>query len=127
MEPVLNPGVFAFVSVRNEDELKSVRVAASIWESEGYSAIIAETDASALGLPVLFRAAWITLTVASDLLAVGLTAVFASALGKAGISCNVVAGAYHDHIFVPVERADDAINALKELQSSTRRSHKRQL
>lgn len=120
MEPVLNPGVFAFVSVQNEKMLGSVKVIASILEPEGYSAIIADSDAVALGLPVLFRAAWITLTVASDLQAVGLTAAFSAALGKAGISCNVVAGAYHDHLFVPVERAADAMIVLKTLQPTSR-------
>ena len=120
MEPVLNPGVFAFVSVQNEKMLGSVRVIAFILETEGYSAIINEQDAITLGLPILFRAAWITLTVASDLQAVGLTAAFSAALGKAGISCNVVAGAYHDHVFVPVDRAADAMMALKTLQSSSK-------
>jgi uncharacterized protein len=116
MNPVLNPGVFAFVSVQNEERLSSVKVIASILEPEGYSAILSENDAISLGLPILFRAVWITLTVSSDLQAVGLTAAFASALGRAGISCNVVAGAYHDHIFVPVERAMDAMKVLKKLQ-----------
>jgi len=120
MEPVLNPGVYAFVSVQNEAVLRSVKVIASIFEPEGYSAVIAERDAIVLGLPILFRAAWITLTVDSDLQAVGLTAAFASVLGKAGISCNVVAGAYHDHLFVPVERANDAIKALKGLQTTSK-------
>ncbi|MBA4384099.1 MAG: acetyltransferase [Anaerolinea sp.] len=119
MEPVLNPGVFAFVSVENEEMLGSVKVIASILEPEGFSAVVDEKDAIALALPILFRAAWITLTINSDLQAVGLTAAFASALGNAGISCNVVAGAYHDHIFVPVDRAADAMSALKGLQSST--------
>jgi uncharacterized protein len=119
MNPVLNPGVFVFVSVQKEELLHSVKVIASILEPEGYSAVISEQDANALGLPILFRAAWITLTISSDLQAVGLTAAFASALGKAGISCNVVAGAYHDHIFIPVDRANDAMKALKKLQSSS--------
>lgn len=119
MEPVLNPGVFAFVSVQNAEELGSVNVIASIQEPEGYSAVIAENDAIVLGLPILFRAAWITLTVNSDLQAVGLTAAFAGALGKAGISCNVVAGAFHDHIFVPVDQANSAMITLKGLQTAS--------
>lgn len=119
MQPVLNPGVFAFVSVESAEVLKTVKVIASIWEDEGYSAVIAESDAISLGLPIMFRAGWITLTVNSDLQAVGLTAVFARALGKAGISCNVVAGAFHDHIFVPIERTLDAMDALKNLQKSS--------
>ncbi len=118
MEPILTHGVFVFVSVHNEETLKSVKVIASILESEGYSAVIEESDALSLGLPILFRAAWITLTVNSDLQAVGLTAAFAGALGKAGISCNVIAGAYHDHIFVPIERAEDAMKVLKALQQA---------
>jgi hypothetical protein len=77
---------------------------------------VPEEQAVAAGLPVLFRAAWISLTVHSDLDAIGLTAAFASALGQAGISCNVVAGAFHDHIFVPVAQAQQALAVLRALQ-----------
>ena len=58
---------------------------------------------------------------ASDLQAVGLTAAFASALGDAGISCNVVAGLHHDHIFVPVAQATQAVDVLLALQSAHKR------
>jgi hypothetical protein len=78
--------------------------------------VLPEVEALEAGFPVKFRAAWITLSVHSDLQAVGLTAAFASALGGAGISCNVMAGAYHDHIFVPVEQAQAAMAALRALQ-----------
>jgi uncharacterized protein len=57
------------------------------------------------------------LTVNSALEAVGLTAAFATALGNSGISCNVVAGACHDHIFVPLELADAAMHVLHLLQT----------
>jgi uncharacterized protein len=89
---------------------------ATVAEAEGLTLVLPEEQAVNAGLPVLFRSAWITLTVHSDLQAVGLTAAFASALGKAGISCNVVAGAFHDHIFVPVEQAQQALAALQSLQ-----------
>ncbi len=78
--------------------------------------VVEEAYATRAGLQALFPCAWITLSVHSDLQAVGLTAAFASALGKAGISCNVVAGAYHDHIFVPAEQAQRAMDALWALQ-----------
>lgn len=81
--------------------------------------IVEESVAIAHGLQPLFRAAWITLTVSSDLAAVGLTAAVARALTDAGISCNVVAAAHHDHLFVPVERAGDAIAALRGLQAES--------
>lgn len=116
MQPALNPGVFAFVSVENLQALGNADVIATMREPEGLSAVVAEADALSLNLEILFRAAWITLTVQSDLQAVGLTAAFAAALGQAGIPCNVVAGAWHDHLFVPVERAAEAMTALQRLQ-----------
>jgi len=72
-----------------------------------------------LGLPIAFTAAWITLTVHSDLAAVGLTATFSQALGQAGISCNVVAGVHHDHLFVPVDAAQSAMDTLQTLSRAT--------
>ena len=57
----------------------------------------------------------IVLTVHSSLNAVGLTAAVAGALAAAGISANVVAAHYHDHIFVPSERAVDALAVLEQL------------
>lgn len=120
IEPVLNPGTYAFVSVPNEETLASVKVIASIREPEGISVVIAESDAVSLNLTILFRAAWITLTVNSELQAVVFTAAFASALAQAGISCNVVAGAQHDHILIPVERAAETMAVLKQLQSAAK-------
>lgn len=117
LEPVLNPGVFVFTSIRDAAEVEAGMIIASIREPEGLSVVVREEDAREKDLPILFRAAWITLTVTSDLQAVGLTAAFASALGSEGISCNVVAGAYHDHIFVPVDRAERAMLALRKLQA----------
>lgn len=117
MEPVLNPGIFVFTSLQDEAEIEASTIIASIREPEGLSVVMREADAQERGLPILFRAAWITLTVTSDLAAVGLTAAFASALGTAGISCNVVAGAYHDHIFVPVDSVERAMLALRKLQA----------
>jgi hypothetical protein len=125
MEPVLHPGTYAFASVSNEETLASVRVVASIREPEGMSAVIAECDAVALNLPILLCAAWITLAVNSDLQAVGLTAAVATALTQAGISCNVIAGAWHDHLFVPVERAAEAMSVLKKLSAARATSTER--
>ena len=118
MEPVLNPGIFVFTSIQDIGEIEPSTIMASIREPEGLSIVMRESDARERGLPILFRAAWITLKVTSDLAAVGLTAAFASVLGEAGISCNVVAGAYHDHIFVPVESAERALLELRKLQAS---------
>jgi len=52
----------------------------------------------------------------SSLEAVGLTAAFSSALGEAGISCNVLAGYFHDHLLVPAAEAGNAIDVLLGLR-----------
>jgi hypothetical protein len=118
MSPVLHPGAYVFASVPAGTPIDLRVVVASIREAEGLSVVLTEADAQRLGLPVLFRAAWLTLQVHSDLQAVGLTAAFATALGQAGISCNVVAGAHHDHIFVPHAQAGAALAALRQLQQA---------
>ena len=98
-------------------DLSSPQVIGTFREQEGLTVIVEAETAMRAGAPVVLRAAWITLTVHSDLEAVGLTAAFATALGAAGISCNVVAAAHHDHIFVPTHAAERAMAALKKLQS----------
>jgi hypothetical protein len=118
MEPSLNEGVYVYSSVAHGSDISQLPVIATMREQEGLTVVVAEAVAVSAGLPVLFRCGWITLTVHSDLQAVGLTAAFAKALGDEGISCNVVAGAYHDHIFVPFEAAAKAMAALQKLQQT---------
>jgi hypothetical protein len=62
----------------------------------------------------------VTLTVHSSLDSVGLTAAVASALAERGISANVIAAAFHDHLFVPWDRREDALEALKSLSREGR-------
>jgi len=119
MEPHLHSGVFVFASVPHDIDLGSISVISTFREDEGLTLITTEAEATRLNLPVFFRAAWITLQVHSDLQAVGLTAAFARALADAGISCNVVAAAYHDHIFVPFESAQAALSVLDRLQGQS--------
>ena len=116
MEPSLNPGTYAFVVAPADMQIPLDQIIASVREAEGQSLVIPEHLALELGLPVTYSAAWITLTVHSDLAAVGLTAVFAGALGHAGISCNVIAGVHHDHLFVPADQAQQAMSVLFDLQ-----------
>lgn len=116
MRPSLQPGRYAFTTLPPGQALNPARVIASIREAEGLSVVVSEADAVALGLPIAFTAAWITLDVHSDLSAVGLTAAFSQALAQAAIGCNVVAGTVHDHLFVPAAQATDAMAVLQALQ-----------
>ena len=79
--------------------------------------VVDKDVADRYGLQYEFVAAMITLGVRSRLQAVGLTAAVSSALADAGISCNVMSGYFHDHLFVPVERADEAMALLQHLSS----------
>lgn len=118
MQPELHDGVYVFATLPETHTIAAQDIIASIREREGLSVVVAEQIAQQHDLPIAFRAAWITLTVHSDLAAVGLTAAFASALGAANISCNVVAGCHHDHIFVPHEQANLAMQTLWQLQQN---------
>jgi hypothetical protein len=114
MKPTVRDGEFVVVSV---EPLRLVGMAAEaiIREDEGPTVVMRREDADAEGIPYDFVAAWIILTVHSDLAAVGLTAAFSTALANAGISCNVLAGFHHDHLLVPADRRDDALAALENL------------
>jgi uncharacterized protein len=117
LEPVLQPGVYVFASVALGSDVTALEPLATFREAEGLSVIVEEGRARAAGLRALFRAAWITLEVPSDLHAVGLTAAVSAALSRTGISCNGVAAAAHDHLFVPLEDALRAMEALRGLQA----------
>lgn len=126
MAPELNRRRVAFVSFPGHaaaPEFTQEDIIGSFREKEGLTLIVDPDAAERVGIPIMFRAAWITLTVHSDLEAVGLTAAFATALGEAGISCNVVAAAFHDHIFVPEDKAEAALSALRALQKAAADAH----
>jgi hypothetical protein len=121
MSPELNPGIFVFATLAVEERVDLPDLIALMREPEGVSVIVEEGVAARIGLTPVLRCAWITLNVNSDLQAVGLTAAFSAVLGQAGISCNVVAGINHDHVFVPLEQADAAMRELRALQAGHRR------
>ncbi|MEN9568944.1 MAG: hypothetical protein RL172_175 [Bacteroidota bacterium] len=115
MTPSLQPGVYVFCTVPHWPAIDNNDVLCSFREAEGVTLVLPQSVADAYGLPYQYEAAWITLTVHSSLAAVGLTAAFSGALAKAGISCNVVAAYYHDHIFVDKNDAAAALQVLTQL------------
>ena len=104
MEPVLNAGEFVFVSVLDVSIIPRGIAICEFREQEGTTVVLPKSEAMRLGLSFDYVAAWITLKIHSALAAVGLTAAFSAELAKQNISCNVIAGYFHDHIFV--ETAD---------------------
>ena len=112
MEPVLNEGEYIFASVPDIEKIPRAMTICEVKEKEGVTVVVTKKDAEQLGLTSDFIAAWITLNIHSSLEAVGLTAAFARALGNNNISCNVIAGYYHDHIFVATKDAEKAMEVL---------------
>ena len=113
LQPVLNPGVYAFTVAPDGMSLGALDIVASVREREGLSLVAEESAVLRAGLPVMFRAAWITLSATTELQATGLMARFSAVLANARIACNVFAGVHHDHIFVPIEDAQRALDVLR--------------
>lgn len=116
MEPVLKPEEYVFITLpdvglRDISEFRPISV---FHEEEGFSLIINRKTAEENGVAYdsVFRL--ISLHVHSSLDAVGLTAAFSTALAEQGISANVVAAYYHDHIFVPADKAERAMSVTEK-------------
>jgi len=87
---------------------------ASYLEKEGLTLVVPKenADKSHINYEGVFKC--INLDIHSSLEAVGLTAAVSSKLAKKGISANVIAAYYHDHIFVPIDKCELAMIALNE-------------
>jgi uncharacterized protein len=88
---------------------------AAILEDEGLTLVLTKADADRAKLEYSYLAARITLGVNSELDEVGLTATVSRVLADAGISCNVIAGTAHDHLFVDWWRGEQALALLRKL------------
>ena len=119
MDPTLNVGEYVFTTVSDINLIPREKSVCEMKEKEGVTVVLLKSDAELLDLSFDFIASWITLNVHSALEAVGLTAAFASELAQHQISCNVIAGFYHDHIFV--EKKDEAM-ALRVLLNMSGKS-----
>ncbi|TIV53178.1 ACT domain-containing protein [Mesorhizobium sp.] len=120
MTPWLDPEVYVFVTlppgaVLPEGEEPVMRFI----EREGTTLILAESQAKAAGLAETFRCRMITLDVHSSLEAVGFLAAITTRLAAAGMGVNPVSAFYHDHMFVPAERAEEALAILRALAAES--------
>jgi uncharacterized protein len=112
MRPKHNLGDYVFCVAGSYSAVDPDDAVLLFKEEEGMTVILKKERADDLGLAYSFVASWITLTVHSSLEAVGLTAAVATALSEEGISCNVVAAFYHDHIFVARKDTGKAMEIL---------------
>jgi hypothetical protein len=84
-------------------------------ETEGWTLILERSVAEQAGVSYGFVARLITLTIHSSLEAVGFLDVITQKLAAAGISTNVISAYYHDHLFVPVDKTEQALQLLLEM------------
>ncbi|MDA1371447.1 MAG: ACT domain-containing protein [Proteobacteria bacterium] len=119
LQPMLIEGEFVFCTLPNSQygDFAEWRPLACYQEQEGLSLLISQQQADAAGLAYSAVFKGITLSVHSSLDAVGLTAAVANKLAECGIPANVIAAHYHDHVFVPAERAELALQLLSELST----------
>ncbi|MGG5208721.1 ACT domain-containing protein [Chryseobacterium sp. MIQD13] len=115
MKPKHNAGEYVFCTVKNTEILDLDQIEMFFREDEGFTIIVKKELADKLNLEYSVIMAWITLAVHSSLEAVGLTAAFSKALSENGISCNVVAAYFHDHIFVNKNHVEKAMEVLTKL------------
>jgi hypothetical protein len=118
LDPVLDERRFGFCAIKRQSTPVLGFKPLGIFEEEEGATIIA-TIAELESADLKFSGPWakISLRVHSSLTAVGLTAAVATALAGVGVSANVVAGYYHDHVFVPWEMRDKALAALRRLSA----------
>ncbi|MBO6766505.1 ACT domain-containing protein [Maricaulis sp.] len=120
MSPRLHPGVWVFATLPpGTAEPSGLSPLMRYAEDEGTTLILDAGLAARANLETVFPCRRITLHIHSALEAVGFMAAIAQALAQAGIGCNPVAGYFHDHLFVPVDRAEEAMAVLERLSAGS--------
>jgi hypothetical protein len=114
LDPEVDPVPKRFLHASHEKARERMADALMMFREAEGTTLIVDVDEDDLGNERMLWAR-ITLRVQSSLTAVGLMAAVSAALAKHGIPCNPVSAFLHDHLFVPWDRRDDALDALSHL------------
>lgn len=115
MKPVLNEGEFVFCTFDHAEDRDLSEAVCTFRENEGLTVIFPRSVADKRQYPYTFVSSWITLMIHSSLEAVGLTAAVSRALAENNLTCNVIAGYYHDHVFVARRDTERAMRILQDI------------
>ncbi|WP_456843318.1 ACT domain-containing protein [Bradyrhizobium sp. USDA 4486] len=113
MKPEILDDIFVFCTLAPRASIPAaISPMLTFREREGTTLVILREEAERAGLSYAFPSRLITLTLHSALDAVGFLAAITARLAEAGISVNAVSAFHHDHLFVPADRADEAMALL---------------
>lgn len=115
MQPKLHAEVYVFVTTTEIFDPQILKPRLQFIEEEGMTLIITKSAAESAGLDYSFPCRMITLQIHSSLEAAGFMAAIATHLAKSAIGVNPVSGYFHDHLFVSVKQAGDAMAELDAL------------
>ena len=117
LAPQVLPGEYVYCTLANAryGDYAELEPLASFAEAEGLTLVLPRQSAEAAGLGYDSVYRCIALGVHSSLDAVGLTAAVAAQLARFGISANLIAAYYHDHILVPVKHVEQARTVLESI------------
>lgn len=116
MQPELHVAEFVFCALAHDAPVpSSVTPVMTFREDEGLTLIVERGMAEATGLVGTFACRRITLNVHTSLEAVGFLAAITTRLAASGIGVNPVSAFYHDHLFVPADRAEAALAILRDM------------
>ena len=119
MKPLLHEDEFVFCTMPEEKFRDLPAEPLFVFrESEGLTLVLPIDEAESLKLQGAFPSRMITLSVYSSLDTVGFLAAVTAKLAEHGISVNAVSAYFHDHLFVPVDRAREAMEILRDFSSS---------
>lgn len=116
MQPQLLEEEYVFCSIPVE-QVKTLGVSpiCQFREAEGITLILTKQEAEQVSLNYEFVSKMITLSIHSNLEAVGFLAAITGKLAQNGISVNPVSAYYHDHLFVPSEKAEQVMQLLTQM------------
>ena len=122
IKPEMHEGIFVFCMIAEGEAIPdTLHPLLTFREQEGTTLVLLCEEAERAGLSYQFASRLITLTVHSSLEAVGLLAAVSARLTEAGIAVNAVSAFYHDHLFVPERRADEALSLLQNMSAQEAR------
>lgn len=119
MSAELVSGQFVFATIADGSVPSGVRPKMIFHEAEGVTLVLLKEEAEASGLAYEFPCRMITLNIHSSLDAVGFLARITTELAKQDMGVNPVSGFYHDHLFVPVGKEQDALNVLYSIANQS--------